>query len=163
MAQTRAVSKALRLPLGFVMSIAGYEATPAEEMPTTNPDHGPRQTIVIGPDVDPIGARCRLRPRHRSRPRGSRATSPVGSSFKAPEPRKTDTQVGPITDPQRKKVYALLSKLKRADPVLYSDDNVTDQLKLQYGTEHISELNRADARDLIDRLLQREEALSEEG
>jgi hypothetical protein len=31
MAQTRATSKALRIPLGFVMSLAGYEATPAEE------------------------------------------------------------------------------------------------------------------------------------
>ena len=34
MAQTRATSKALRLPLGFVMTLAGFEATPAEEMPT---------------------------------------------------------------------------------------------------------------------------------
>ncbi|MDH4038802.1 MAG: hypothetical protein OEV86_15115 [Candidatus Krumholzibacteria bacterium] len=33
MAQTRAVSKALRAPLGFVMTLAGFEATPAEEMP----------------------------------------------------------------------------------------------------------------------------------
>lgn len=33
MAQTRATSKALRLPLGFIMEMAGYEATPAEEMP----------------------------------------------------------------------------------------------------------------------------------
>lgn len=32
MAQTRAASKALRLPLGFVMTLAGYDATPAEEM-----------------------------------------------------------------------------------------------------------------------------------
>ncbi len=32
MAQTRATSKALRQPLGFVMSLAGLEATPAEEM-----------------------------------------------------------------------------------------------------------------------------------
>jgi hypothetical protein len=32
MAQTRAMSKALRLPLGFIMKIAGYEATPADEM-----------------------------------------------------------------------------------------------------------------------------------
>ncbi len=32
MAQTRAVSKALRGPLGFVVTLAGYEATPAEEM-----------------------------------------------------------------------------------------------------------------------------------
>lgn len=33
MAQTRAVSKALRLPLGFVMQLAGFNPTPAEEMP----------------------------------------------------------------------------------------------------------------------------------
>jgi hypothetical protein len=33
MAQTRAVSKALRLPLGFVVQLAGYETTPADEMP----------------------------------------------------------------------------------------------------------------------------------
>jgi len=34
MAQTRATSKALRQPLGFVMQLAGFEATPAEEMPS---------------------------------------------------------------------------------------------------------------------------------
>lgn len=33
MAQTRATSKALRLPLGFVMTLAGYDPTPLEEMP----------------------------------------------------------------------------------------------------------------------------------
>ena len=33
MAQTRAVSKALRMALGFVVQLAGYDATPAEEMP----------------------------------------------------------------------------------------------------------------------------------
>lgn len=32
MAQTRATAKALRMPLGFVMSLSGFEATPAEEM-----------------------------------------------------------------------------------------------------------------------------------
>lgn len=32
MAQTRATSRALRGPLGFVMQLAGYSATPAEEM-----------------------------------------------------------------------------------------------------------------------------------
>ena len=32
MAQTRAQSKALRQPLGFVVSLAGYSATPAEEV-----------------------------------------------------------------------------------------------------------------------------------
>lgn len=33
MAQTRAVSKALRGPLGFIVHLAGYQVTPAEEMP----------------------------------------------------------------------------------------------------------------------------------
>lgn len=35
MAQTRATSKALRQPLGFVVSLAGFEPTPAEEMDFT--------------------------------------------------------------------------------------------------------------------------------
>jgi hypothetical protein len=33
MAQTRATSKALRQPLGFVITLAGFDATPAEEIP----------------------------------------------------------------------------------------------------------------------------------
>ena len=37
MAQTRATSKAMRLPLAWIMSLAGFEATPAEEMPRDNP------------------------------------------------------------------------------------------------------------------------------
>lgn len=38
MAQTRATSKALRQPLGFVMHLAGFDATPAEEMPQQTTD-----------------------------------------------------------------------------------------------------------------------------
>jgi hypothetical protein len=40
MAQTRAVSKALRLPLGFVMQLAGFNPTPAEEMTTIEGSSG---------------------------------------------------------------------------------------------------------------------------
>jgi hypothetical protein len=40
MAQTRATSKALRLPLGFVVSMAGYNATPAEEAEVASGDGG---------------------------------------------------------------------------------------------------------------------------
>lgn len=40
MAQTRATSKALRQPLGFVMTLAGFDATPAEEMPRDQPRRG---------------------------------------------------------------------------------------------------------------------------
>lgn len=37
MAQTRALSKALRLPLGFIVELAGYAATPADEMDQPDP------------------------------------------------------------------------------------------------------------------------------
>lgn len=37
MAQTRAISKALRAPLGFIVALAGYETTPEEEMVRDNP------------------------------------------------------------------------------------------------------------------------------
>jgi hypothetical protein len=53
MAQTRAVSKALRGPLGFVVTLAGFEATPAEEMPsdrlTAHQDANPYDNRVEGP------------------------------------------------------------------------------------------------------------------
>jgi hypothetical protein len=38
MSQTRALAKALRMPLGFIVELAGYAATPAEEMPDNLPD-----------------------------------------------------------------------------------------------------------------------------
>lgn len=46
MAQTRATAKCLRMPLGFVMTLAGFEATPAEEMvydAPHSPAHGPQK------------------------------------------------------------------------------------------------------------------------
>lgn len=45
MAQTRATSKALRQPLGFVMTLAGFDPTPAEEMPTHDSGREPRGDI----------------------------------------------------------------------------------------------------------------------
>ena len=36
MAQTRATSRALKLTLGFVMELAGFDATPADEMPAVD-------------------------------------------------------------------------------------------------------------------------------
>lgn len=40
MAQTRAISRALRAPLGQIVVLAGYEATAEEEMPTLAPSPG---------------------------------------------------------------------------------------------------------------------------
>jgi hypothetical protein len=52
MAQTRATSKALRGPLGFIVSLAGYAATPAEEMPA---ETGP-PTPSPAPAPEPVAA-----------------------------------------------------------------------------------------------------------
>lgn len=49
MAQTRATSKALRQPLGFVVTLAGFEATPAEEMDFTSAPVD-KQARVEGPN-----------------------------------------------------------------------------------------------------------------
>lgn len=45
MAQTRATSKALRQPLGFLMQLAGYDPTPREEMPDPEPAPPPRAPL----------------------------------------------------------------------------------------------------------------------
>lgn len=49
MAQTRATSKALRQPLGFIVQLAGFDPMPAEEMPqgcSERPVGGPGETPV---------------------------------------------------------------------------------------------------------------------
>ena len=53
MAQTRATSKALRSVLGFIMVLAGYQATPAEEMPDNPepPAKAPETPQERGPSV----------------------------------------------------------------------------------------------------------------
>lgn len=66
MAQTRALSKALRGPLGFIVEMAGFQGTPAEEMPDTprtviDPtakEHGSGATFkriaaLLGPEGSP--------------------------------------------------------------------------------------------------------------
>lgn len=54
MAQTRAVSKSLRMPLGFVVELAGYNPTPAEEM-TFDQDHPVHSAAPAAPVSEPSG------------------------------------------------------------------------------------------------------------
>ena len=80
MAQTRATSKALRQPLGFVITLAGFDPTPAEEIPH-EPRHTVQGTAPNGPETHPM------------KPKTSPTTSPTH---------------------QRKKIYALRTKLTKA-------------------------------------------------
>jgi hypothetical protein len=53
MAQTRAISKAMRMPLGFIVQLAGFNPTPAEEMPESG--SGSRTTSHTGAgEPDPV-------------------------------------------------------------------------------------------------------------
>jgi hypothetical protein len=51
MAATRATSKALRQPLGFVMALAGFDPTPLEEMPVVDAESAKK----TGSRVAPVG------------------------------------------------------------------------------------------------------------
>ncbi len=59
MAQTRAMSKALRMPLGFIVVLAGFEATPADEMPvidtSASEPAAPGVPVLPGQFVLPFG------------------------------------------------------------------------------------------------------------
>jgi hypothetical protein len=46
MSQTRALAKALRMPLGFIVELAGYAATPADEMPAEPDAPEPTSTTL---------------------------------------------------------------------------------------------------------------------
>ena len=125
MAQTRATSKALRQPLGFVITLAGFDPTPAEEMPYT-----PSPTFKVPKARPPIDH--------------AEATSgPV---------------VDYLTEGQRKKLYALRSKLVKAG--VFTEEVFTESVGKEYQAE-ISGLTRQEASELIERLEKVERGLPE--
>jgi len=125
MAQTRATSKALRQPLGFVMALAGFDPTPADEMPANQP--GPRQRIVVGPEVD---------------------TLEHDPTFDEPASRDDQT----ATQAQQDKINDLLEQLETAKPDVYNPDTIRMQLKLEYRVTDVAKLTRKQARELQKRL-----------
>jgi len=60
MAQTRATSKALKGPLGFVISLAGYQTTPAEEMTFVEADPVAEVEPATPPDLIDAGAAAEI-------------------------------------------------------------------------------------------------------
>lgn len=60
MAQTRATSKALKGPLGFVISLAGYQTTPAEEMTFIEADPVAQVEPATPPDLIDAGAAAEI-------------------------------------------------------------------------------------------------------
>jgi hypothetical protein len=139
MAQTRATSKALRGPLGFIVQLAGYNPTPAEEIPDALSEDA---TGVLG-----------------SRPRAAVQREPVsGSPGRADEPPHTpassESAPGPkITGPQMKKLNAVLGELKaKEDPVPPPHETWEDYARAFAGVESRAHLTKKQAGELITHL-----------
>lgn len=97
MAQSRAASKALRLPLGFILQLAGFDATPAEEAPHDDDERRPQ--------------RQQARPSTPTRP--AAAAEPRRGGGPDPEGRATTAQCKAIRD--------ILNRLLAADRQLRDD------------------------------------------
>lgn len=106
MAQTRASSKALRLPLGFIMTLAGFDATPADEMPRE--DARPQQANGSRPAPAP-------------RPQQQRPQPPRAQSGDARRP---------VSDAQKNAIHKLLAALKGKNPTTH------DRLLGRWTMEH---------------------------
>jgi hypothetical protein len=117
MAQTRAGAKALRMPLGFIMQLAGYDATPAEEM---------GGVIDVEPEPQP--------------PAQPRRSPPAAS----PPPRAASSGGGRvISDKQRKRLYAI--SMSAAERIGVSKDDINAYMKFcieQLGLESSKDLTK---------------------
>lgn len=138
MAQTRAVSKALRLPLGFVMQLAGFNPTPAEEM------------AVI--DAEMV------------RPADPAEGTPFSYGWED-KPAET-TEAKPRTDAQAKKLNVLVGRLRDGEKLTTEHlwravgrEQVLSEDGLLHWSPLRDSLTRAEASDLIDRLEQYEQKL----
>lgn len=175
MAQTRAVSKALRLPLGFVMQLAGFDPTPADEMP------GARVEVV---DVPPRPVRATDgNPAVMGRPGWQAEGTPAGTPevFEnvtvEPVP-ETDRKAA--TPAQKKKLDVLVGKLRDTRGLITTRQlwatialyrvRSTDELILELGgigadgELHWSPLREAltkgEAHELIERLTKKEQEVA---
>jgi hypothetical protein len=127
MAQTRATSKALRGPLGFIVQLAGYNPTPADEIPDALSEDGSPGAPAPGSSGEDVRAAARP------------------SSESAPGQK--------ITGPQMKKLNAVLGELKaKEDPVPPPHETWEDYARAFAGVESRAHLTKKQAGELITHL-----------
>jgi hypothetical protein len=127
MAQTRATAKALRQPLGFVMTLAGMAATPAEEMP--------REEVVEEAIVSPAGEPF---PDQRE---------PHPTQFVPPDGATSDL----ASDAQLKNIGRLMGVLVKQDESgQVSRESLKAEIQLAYGVTSSKELKKREASEVID-------------
>lgn len=122
MAQTRATSKALRGPLGFIVTLAGYSATPAEEMPSDASQGGfSNQQTPVERDVKTTGKSdvpaedpwfAEVKPSLKGIPSAGLKAAVVSAGGEVPEHVSSWARVISALDPgQREKFIAAVGQL----------------------------------------------------
>ena len=149
MAQTRAAGKVLRLLLGWVMTLAGYEPTPAEEMthdptppntPTPTTPQGGTQQRVADPELQP----------------------PIDAPADDDEPREGNghdaeqaTLLRDLQRTDRDRYNRILRALQAQARQRFADDNSRRQwLHTNYGKWSFRDLTVAEARDALRNMQQ---------
>ena len=144
MAQTRAAGKVLRLLLGWVMTLAGYEPTPAEEMahdptppstPTPSAPQGGTQRRVPDPELQP----------------------PIDAPADDDEPREGNghdaeqaTLLSQLQQTDRERYNRILRALQAQARQRFADDNSRRQwLHGNYGVWSFRDLTVAQAREAL--------------
>lgn len=146
MAQTRATSKALRQPLGFVMQLAGFNPTPAEEMPREE-KRSSQKTELPGETFEDVFDES-----HKSGERPS-----------ANQIKKLNVLVGQLREADRlhtEHLYAAVGRMRDVDPedlARAMPGAIDGEGSLHYGPLRDT-LSKAEASNLIDRLTKLREA-----
>jgi len=144
MAQTRACGKVLRLLLGWVMTLAGYEPTPAEEMvPEPTPPNTPTPTA-------PQGGTQRRVPDPELQP-------PIDAPANDDEPREGNghdaeqaTLLRDLQRTDRDRYNRILRALHAQARQRFADDDARRQwLHENYGKWHFPDLTVAQAREVL--------------
>jgi hypothetical protein len=146
MAQTRATSKALRQPLGFVMQLAGFNPTPAEEMPRPA-RRSSQKTELAGESFEDM-----FEPE----------TADMATAASPSQKKKLDVVVSKLRAADRlhtEHLYLAVARMRDTDPDLWIEGakNTADDGELHWGPLRDS-LSKGEASSLIDRLSKLEAA-----
>jgi hypothetical protein len=149
MAQTRATSKALRQPLGFVMQLAGFNPTPAEEMPRPERKSAQKTELPGETFEDAFGE----------------PADPADEKVSAPANylKKLDVLVGQLRKAERlhtEHLYAAVGRMRDVDPedLARAMPGAVDGEGVLHYSPLRDTLSKAEASNLIDRLSKLQDA-----
>jgi hypothetical protein len=148
MAQTRAISKAIKGVLGFVVVMAGYSDTPADEMPREPKRRATSQkTELAGESFEDL-----FEPE----------TADMATGASPSQKKKLDVVVSKLRAADRlhtEHLYLAVARMRDTDPDLWIEGakNTADDGELHWGPLRDS-LSKGEASSLIDRLTKLEAA-----